>query len=79
MAFRIKHNIVGKSIRDNDYSNNVHQLSEYLKENYQTLQIEYVINNDQATGIFIQDLEMKKQFQKFPETVLIDATHKTNN
>ena len=57
----------------------MHQLSEYLKENYQTLQVEYIIHNDQATGIFIQDLEMKKQFQKFPETVLIDATHKTNN
>ena len=73
------HNIVGKSIRANDCSNDVHQLSEYLKENHPTLEVEYVIDNEQATGIFIQDLEMRKQFQKFPETILIDATFKTNN
>ena len=27
----------------------------------------------------MQDAEMKSQFERFPETVLMDATHKTNN
>ena len=40
---------------------------------------EYVINDNTLSGIFIQDKEMKKVFEMYPEVVLVDATHKTNN
>ena len=37
------------------------------------------MKDDLCDGIYMQDAEMKSQFERYPETVLMDATHKTNN
>ncbi|KAK7114682.1 hypothetical protein V1264_000704 [Littorina saxatilis] len=40
---------------------------------------EYVADeNDVLSGIFIQDASMQHTFSQFPELILVDATHKTN-
>ena len=73
------HNIA-REFRKLDKSDTVAGLTEYLKENYPSLETEYVINDSNTvTGIFIQDAEMKSSFSRFPEVILLDATHKTNN
>ena len=34
--------------------------------------------NEVVQGLYIQDAMMKDKFQKFPEVILVDSTHKTN-
>ena len=35
--------------------------------------------NDHIQGIYMQDETMKTTFEKFPEVILLNATHKTND
>ena len=54
------------------------QIAEYLKSQ-SGLSTDYLIDeNNSLTGIFIQDTHMKHTFEQFPELILADATHKTN-
>ena len=42
--------------------------------------VQYVTDeNQQIQGIYIQDKTMYKIFDAFPEVILVDATHKTND
>ena len=55
-------------------------LDDWIKERYPSVETEYVIdNNNIMTGLFFQDAEMKSTFSRFPEVLLVDATHKVNN
>lgn len=54
------------------------QVADYLKSQ-PGLSTEYLIDeNNTLSGIFIQDSHMQHTFSQFPELVLADATHKTN-
>ena len=68
-----------KAIASSNQSN-LQAISDYLISQ-PNINTEYVINegDNMRTGIFIQDTEMQKMFDKFPEVILVDATHKTNN
>ena len=42
--------------------------------------VQYVTDTaNEVQGIFIQDETMKKMFEQYPEVILVDATHKTND
>ena len=50
-----------------------------LKEDYPTLSFDFVIDeNNVVNAIYFQDEIMKRDFQKHPEVLLADATHKLN-
>ena len=54
------------------------EIADYLKTQ-PGLSTEYTVDeNNTLTGIFIQDTRMQHTFSQFPEVVLADATHKTN-
>ena len=54
-------------------------LADWFKENHPSLDTEFVLDDQQMVqGIFLQDNIMKSTFSKFPEVILADATHKTN-
>ena len=39
----------------------------------------FIRDENIVTGIYIQDPQMKSGFSRFPEVLLVDATHKTND
>ena len=42
--------------------------------------VQYVTDTaNEVQGIFIQNKTMKKMFEQYPEVILVDATHKTND
>ena len=54
-------------------------LADWFKENHPSLDTEFVLDDQQMVqGIFLQDSIMRSTFSKFPEVILADATHKTN-
>ena len=55
------------------------QLCSWLDER-EDLYVQYVTDeNQQIQGIYMQDKTMYKIFDAFPEVILVDATHKTND
>ena len=61
-------------------SSPVQGLADWIKAEYPALKTHYVKDsNDIITGIFFQDPQMESAFQRFPEVILADATHKTND
>ena len=58
----------------------VKSLADWIKKEYPALHTTFV-QDDEGTlmGIFMQDSEMLSAFQRFPEVLLIDVTHKTND
>ena len=61
--------------------NEVQGLAEWLKSTYPSMVAHFVKNDSDTTisGIFLQDPQMKSSFSRFPEVLLVDATHKTND
>ena len=58
----------------------VKSLADWIKKEYPTLHTTFVQDDDGVLmGFFMQDSEMLSAFQRFPEVLLIDATHKTND
>ena len=64
----------------NQTARSFRDIADFLKTQPNLL-TEYVVNEDDNTliGIFIQEIEMQHVFDKFPEVLLVDATHKTND
>ena len=59
---------------------NLEQIDKWLEENYPNSSHQYIVNDKNIlAGIFVQDSIMQKIFQSYPEVLLIDAKHKTNN
>jgi zinc finger SWIM domain-containing protein 3 len=55
------------------------ELAVFLQSNYPRLDTEIVLNEqNQVVGIYLQDCDMKEMFRRFPEVMLVDATHNTN-
>ena len=44
-----------------------------------SLSTEFVVSNNEMTGLFLQDAQMQSSFEKFPDGLLVDATHKTSD
>ena len=81
VTIRDIHNIVNKSKESTNVDNTseVRALADFVQEEYPSLDTEFVIDeNGHVNGIYMQDQEMKSIFQRFPEVILADATHKTN-
>ena len=59
---------------------NLQVIADYLKTQ-QNIVTEYATDEKDniLSGIFIQDIEMQQVFEKYPEVILVDGTHKTNN
>ena len=38
----------------------------------------FVLDENDVQAVFLQDSLMKTRFEKFPELILTDSTHKTN-
>ena len=58
----------------------VKNLSEWIKSQFPALHTTFVQDEEGVVlGIFMQDNEMCSAFDRFPEVLLIDATHKTND
>lgn len=54
-------------------------LSKYIEDNLPGVSMQVKHNeNKEVTSIFIQDGIMKENFHKYPEVILVDATHKLN-
>ena len=54
-------------------------LSKYIEENLPGVSMHVKHNeNKEVTSILIQDDIMKENFHKYPEVILVDATHKLN-
>ena len=71
------HNIAGQN--KSKTPNNLQSVADFL-ETVPGVKPTYTIDDDNTlTGIFIQDENMKHSFEQFPEVVLCDATHNTNN
>ena len=57
----------------------VQALTTWLKEEHPSVDRHFLFDdNDVVQGIYIQDSLMKSTFEKFPEVLLADSTHKTN-
>ena len=54
------------------------EIADYLKTQPGIITHYTVDDNNTLTGIFIQDTHMQHTFSQFPELILADATHKTN-
>ena len=59
--------------------NAVEDLAGWIKQSYPTMTSHVVRNENVVTGIYLQDPQMKSAFNRFPEVLLVDATHKTND
>ena len=73
------HNISAQQKNSKQDGNDLEQLHHWLEETYPDVTVEYVTDDDILVGIFMQDGIMKNIFQAYPEILLIDAKHKTNN
>lgn len=77
------HNIAAASKRKlfpKSSSNEVKDLDNFIREQYPSVYTEFVLKEDGVVaGIYLQDMDMKTNFQRFPELLLADATHKTND
>ena len=60
-------------------SSEVQSLFTWIQTQFPGIDCEFVVNDSELTGIYIQDPEMKSTFQRFPEVLLSDSTYKTNN
>ena len=57
----------------------VQALADWLKSEHPTVDHHFLLDeNEVVQGLYIQDAMMKDKFQKFPEVILVDSTHKTN-
>ena len=75
------HNIAQKTKHTLDCgdTNQVKSLADFLHKEYKSLDIEFVLTEDnEVSGIYIQDTQMKSTFSRFPELIFADSTHKTN-
>ena len=54
-------------------------LAEHLHQTYPSLSTEFVVDGTTLQGIFLQDAEMRRTFELYPELLLIDATHQECN
>ena len=62
-----------------DSASEMRNLSSWL-DSCTDLFVQYVTDTaNEVQGIFIQDETMKKMFEQYPEVILVDATHKTND
>ena len=61
-------------------TNAVQNLCEWAEAKYPSLYMELAVDPEDSTvcGIFMQDPQMVSAFDRFPEVILMDATHKTN-
>ena len=59
-------------------SSEVQSLFTWIQTQFPGIDCEFVVNDSELTGIYIQDPEMKSTFQHFPEVLLSDSTYKTN-
>ena len=48
------------------------------KDDYPQLETEFIVLDGQMIGLFMQDPQMKSSFHRFPEVLMVDATHKTS-
>ena len=76
------HNIATKARKldptcSNDSS--AQEFADWIKKNYPALDTEIVVEEHIVKEIFAQDNQMKDILEKYPETLLVDATYKTNN
>ena len=61
-------------------SSDVKNLADWLKETHPGIDHHFTIDESGVVqGIYLQDEQMKRTFQKFPEVILADSTHKTND
>ena len=78
IAARAKQPSKTQSITNGELSE-VENLVDWIKEDHPNLQTHFMKDENVITGIFFQDPEMKAAFSRFPEVLLVDATHKTND
>ena len=64
---------------DSKKNKDASEMDKGLKDHYPSLETSYLVEEHVMTGIFLQDSEMKNTFERYPEVILLDATHKTNN
>ena len=74
------HNIAVKSrIHGSSTKETADDLARWIADSYPSLSTEFVVSNNEMTGLFLQDAQMQSSFEKFPEVLLVDATHKTSD
>ena len=54
-------------------------LAKWIADIYPSLTTKFEINKNEMSGLFLQDAQMKSSCEKFPDVILIDATHKTSD
>ena len=75
------HNIAGrvKSASSSHQSTcDAKDLARWIKDDYPQLATEFIVLDGQMIGLFMQDPQMKSSFHRFPEVLMVDATHKTS-
>ena len=77
IAARSKHSLRSQPHMGTD--TNVQELVDWIKEAFPNLNTHFMKEDKVVTGIFFQDPEMKAAFSRFPEVLLVGATHKTND
>ena len=73
------HNIkTGGKKKDSDKSD-MQKISDLLSS-YPGVTTGYIVDEDNTlNGLYIQDIQMQQSFDRYPEVILVDLTHKTNN
>ena len=75
------HNIATRA-KQNDSQperNAVEDLAGWLKQSYPTMTSHFIRDDNIVSGIYLQDPQMKSAFSRFPEVLLVGATHKAND
>ena len=67
-------------LSDNPPASEVQEIVDWIKEQHPGVDCEFLVDENQVlTGFFLQDVEIKSTFDRFPEVLLADSTYKTNN
>ena len=75
------HNIAGRvkyASSTRQSTSEAKDLVKWMKEDNPQLETEFIVLDGEMVGLFIQDPQMKSSFHRFPEVLMVDATHKTS-
>ena len=70
---------MGSSLATPEKTSDVAILAEHLQQTYPSLSTEFVVDGTTLQGVFLQDAEMRRTFELYPELLLVDATHQVCN
>lgn len=72
------HNCARNLKKNNPITSEMEDLKTHLQSAYPDLSMQVTHTDNEVTGIFFQDSQMKDTFEKYPEVIVVDSTYKLN-